>query len=296
MSYLQTFERTGTLIASRDELLSAGARGRVLTRDVRDGRLIRVYRDHYALPGTPEHVLRAVRVGGRLACVSDLADRGVFVFRQHQGHVHLERGASRLRSPGCREVQLGADNRGGVELHWRPLLCPEDATPHAVGAIDSVAQAMRCQAPRMAVATLDSALNKRVISPEGARTIFASLPERFRAIHALSDGRAEAGSETILRLLVRTLGLQFDIQVVIDGVGRVDMLIEGWLVVEADSRAHHSAADRYVADRTRDTTLALLAYASLRLLYEDIMFRPERVAAAILGLLRSRNHFRTVIG
>lgn len=294
MSYLRIFEQTGILIASRDELLAAGANGRALTWDVRDGRLLRIYRDHYALPGTAEHVIRAVRVGGRLACVSALADRGVFVFRHHPGHVHLQRGASRLRSPADRYVSL-AGNRDSVELHWQPLLRPDDATAHAVGAIDSVAQAIRCQPPRMAVATLDSALNKRVIGPEDVRLIFASLPQRFRPIQALSDGRAEAGSETIVRLLVRTLGLQFDIQVFIDGVGRVDLLIEGCLVVEADSRAHHSAIDRYVVDRSRDTTLAILGYMSLRLLNEDIMYRPERVVAAILGLLRSQNRFRTVI-
>ncbi|MET4639137.1 DUF559 domain-containing protein [Mycetocola sp. 2940] len=295
MSYLRIFEQTGILIASRDELLGAGANGRVLTRDVRDGRLLRIYRDHYALPGTSEQVIRAVRVGGRLACVSDLADRGVFVFRDHPGHIHLERGASRLRSPGDRYVSLAKGNRDGVELHWHPLLCPDDATAHAVAAIDSVAQAMRCQPPRMAVATLDSALNKRIITPEDVRLIFASLPPRFQPIQALSDGRAEAGSETIVRLLVRALGLQFDIQVFIDGVGRVDLLIEGCLVVEADSRAHHSALDRYVVDRERDTTLAILGYMSLRLRNETIMYRPERAVAAINGLLRARNHFRTVL-
>lgn len=295
MHYLEFFQRTGSVIASRDDLLAGGAQSRGLTRDVRAGRLIRVYRDHYALPDTPEHVVRAVRVGGRLGCVSALADRHVFVFRPDAGHIHLERGASRLRSPGDRRLPLSTRNRDGATLHWSPLLRPEDASAHVVGAVDAVAQALRCQSPRMAVATLDSALNLKIIRSGDVRLIFDSLPERFQTIRALSDGRAEAGSETILRLLVRFAGLEFDIQVFIDGVGRVDMLIEGCLVVEADSRAHHAAWDRYVTDRTRDTTLAALGYLSLRLLYEDIMYRPERVTSAILGLLRSRTGFRTVI-
>lgn len=295
MHYLEFFQRTGTVIASRDDLLARGAHGRALTRDVRAGRLIRVYRDHYALPDTPDHVARAVRVGGRLSCVSALSDLHVFVFRPDTGHIHLERGASRLRSPGERTLPLSARNRDGATLHWSPLLRPEDASAHMVGPADAVAQALRCQSPRMAVATLDSALNRGIIGNDEVRFIFDSLPERFQTIRALSDGRAEAGSETILRLLVRFAGLEFDIQVVIDGVGRVDMLIEGCLVVEADSRSHHSAWDRYVTDRNRDTMLAALGYLSLRLLYEDIMYRPERVTAAILGLLRSRTGFRTVI-
>ncbi|SFN34120.1 Very-short-patch-repair endonuclease [Mycetocola miduiensis] len=299
---MRTFSQNGILIASRDELLAGGARGRTLTRDVRSGRLVRVYRDHYALAGTPEHILRAVRVGGRLACVSALADREVFVFRHHPGHVHVERGSSRLRSPSDSRAPLPkgdglskGDGREGIELHWRPLLRPGDASAHAVSPTDAVAQAIRCQPPRMAVATLDSALNRRIIGPDDVRLIFDALPHRFEPIRSLSDGRAEAGSETILRLLVRAAGLEFDIQVFIDGVGRVDMLIEGCLVVEADSRAYHSATDRYITDRTRDTTLAMLGYLSLRLLYEDIMFRPERVVAAILGLLRARTGFRSVI-
>ncbi len=243
----------------------------------------------------PIHVIRAVRVGGRLACVSALADQNVFVFRADPGHVHLERGASRLRSPAETVVPLSHGNRDGVTLHWHPLLRPWEAHAHAVSPVDAVTQSLRCQTPRMAVATLDSALNKRIIGLDDVPLIFDALPERFQPIRALSDGRAEAGSETILRLLVRAVGLHFDIQVSIRGVGRVDMLIEGCLVVEADSRAHHSAEDRYLADRRRDTALAALGYLTLRLLYEDIMYHPERVIAAILGVLRSRSRDRTFI-
>jgi hypothetical protein len=88
-----------------------------------------------------------------------------------------------------------------------------------------------------------------------------------------------AGSEPILRLLVRAAGLEFDIQVFIDGVGRVDTLIEGCLVVEADSRRHHAAA-------------VSVAEASLA---RTSCSEPGALWLQSSDLLRARTGFRSVI-
>ena len=79
-----------------------------------------------------------------------------------------------------------------------------------------------------------------------------------------------------------------DLQVEIDGVGRVDLVVDGWLVVECDSRAHHRTPEAQLRDRARDRAAAARGYVTLRLLAEDILFHPEAVLAALRGALSVR--------
>ena len=73
------------------------------------GKLIHVRQGWWALPGTPEMLLRAWRAGGRLACVSALAFHGVSL--ELGDHLHIEvsaasKGALRQASR-CREARRG---------------------------------------------------------------------------------------------------------------------------------------------------------------------------------------------
>ena len=105
MMWRAVFDELELTIASRQLLLAVGAHSRMLTAAVRGGALIRVRRDHYALPGTDSKVLRAVRIGGRLACASALRNDGIFGFDDTNTHVHLEREASGVDVSG---VTVGA--------------------------------------------------------------------------------------------------------------------------------------------------------------------------------------------
>ena len=57
----------------RAELMRDGLRRREIDDAVRDGLLIRARRDHYLAGNTADDFVRAVRVGGRLSCLSLLA-------------------------------------------------------------------------------------------------------------------------------------------------------------------------------------------------------------------------------
>lgn len=91
-----------------------------------------------------------------------------------------------------------------------------------------------------------------------------------------------------MRLILRSLGCSFEVQAPIEGVGRVDFLVEGWLIVECDSREHHSSWDEQRRDRRRDQAAASLGYATYRPIAEDSMWRPELVRAAVFGLQSTR--------
>jgi very-short-patch-repair endonuclease len=277
-------------IIHRVDLRRGGLSGHEITDAVRRQDIIRVRRDHYARPNLDQHTLEAVRVGGRLACVSAAAELGLFAFDNSRTHLHLDREASRLRSPHTRFRRLAELPRNGVQLHWWPLIDEGDGTEFCVGVRDALVQIIRCQEPRFALAALDLALHERRIRHHDLAEIFAMVPAAQQSLRSRIDARSEAGQETVLREVILNAGLRCEIQVVIDGVGRVDTLVEGCVVVEADSQGFHKEWEQHVRDRSRDLLLAERGYVSLRVLYQHIMFEPETVVAAIRHLVEiSRN-------
>ena len=64
--------------------------------------------------------------------------------------------------------------------------------------------------------------------------------------------------------------------------------VDGWLVVECDSKEFHEGWEQQVKDRNRDLALAARGYVTLRLTAAQIMYRAEEVLAAVKGLLATR--------
>ena len=252
------------------------------------GALIRTRRGFYVAAATPDVIVRAARVGGRLTCLSLLALMNVFVLHHDKIHIHMVRNASRMRSPHSRRVRLESRRERGVRLHWLRLVDGVPADSTCVSIIDALVDSVLCQAPRAAVATLDSALHLGLLTEADLAQVFRALPDKYRFLRALVDGRAESGPETFVRLMLRALGCEFELQVEFAGIGRVDMLVDGWLVVECDSREFHNSWQQQVADRNRDLALAARGYVTLRLTAAQIMYRPDEVLAAVKGLLAAR--------
>ena len=292
MGWVEAFAELGVIVASREQLLAAGASGRLLSTAVKGGYLVRARRDHYVLPGTSANLIRAVRIGGRLACVSALEQANVFALDASWPHVSLDPDASRLRSPNNRFVALHDQNRDGAELHWSPLFDPDRATAHSVGLPDALAQSLRCQEPRFALASLDNALHHGLVTAGDISEVFAHSPQRLQYLKPLVNRRVEAGQETVLGWIIREAGLRYEVQVTFPGIGRVDTLVEGCLVVEADSRLAHDGWSLHVVDRNRDVDLARLGLMSLRPVYQRIMFTPHDVRDAILQLVNVHHRVR----
>jgi len=255
-------------------LKEEGLTDRGIRKHVETGRLVRLREGAFCSSVThPDHV-EAGRHRGRLACISALRRRGIFVLESSRLHLHVEPSASRLcyREPAHR-------------VHRRHLL----RTPHPdaleVDVLDAVRDAMICQQPRAAIATLDSALHQGLLTDDDLDELFAELPLRYRPVRGLLDPRAESGPETFVRLILRSMGCSFEPQARLPGVGRVDFLVEGRIVIECDSEAHHSGWDAQRSDRRRDLAAASLGFATLRPIAEDIMWRPAAVRTAVHGLL-----------
>ena len=272
---------------TRADLLAEGLTGRQITAAVRSGAIIRARRDRY-LPGdAPDAVVRAVRVGGRLTCLSLLSMLEVFVLTNSRLHVHLEPRMSRMRSPHDSSRRLELKKLHGTRLHWFSPCAPA-GTATCVSIVLALTHAVVCQTPRAAIASIDSALNKGYIRFVDVATIFDELPAKYRVLARLVDGRAQSGPETLVRLMLVSIGCIVDLQVEFEGVGFVDIVADGWLVVECDSEQYHSAWDQQVKDYTRDLRLAQRGFSVLRLTASDIMEHPEDVIAALRGLIESR--------
>lgn len=258
-------------VYSRAELLASGWSPRRIARALRAGLLVRLRKNSYIEPHADDASLTACALGGQVACVSEVARWGVFVLD----------GASSLhiRVP----ARSGAPRQCGdkVRLHWSHRARVDWAS---VDIIDALVDATRCQPVRAAIATLDSALHLRLIDHADLDEIFAALPRRLRVLRRLLDGRAESGAESLMRLVLRQLGCDFEVQVSIRGVGRVDFVVDGWLIIECDSQAHHSDWEQRKADLRRDQTAAAMGFVTYRAIAEDIFWHPERVRAAVQGL------------
>lgn len=276
-------------VLSRRDLLDLGYSPKAITKEVRAGTLTRLRRDHYVISDESRSLRTAVRIGGRLTCVSAIAEisRDAFLFSDEHLHVHAERRSSRLRSADDPRKRWSRAHGAGVRLSWDDLT-ELPAGRHLVALVDSVRTLIRCRPEREVIATLDSLLRLGVVSMPQLREAVASLPLRFRHILTLVDPRAESGPESFMRLILCALGVGFEVQVKIAGVGRVDFVVEGFLIIECDSRQFHEGWEVQRRDRRRDLAAAAQGYFTLRVLAEDLLYHPERVAVAVGELLAAR--------
>jgi very-short-patch-repair endonuclease len=237
------------------------------------GRLIRIRPGHYTEPGLDEMTARAIHVGGRLACVSELRRRGIWVLDRDELHVHLAGNASRLRSDST-----------GARLHWTSLHGPADQDH--VSLQDALTQASDCLDHREWIAAVDSALPVRQLRPAQLARLSVAVPARRRAALTMVDRRSESGLESIVRVVARELGFSVRSQVQIAGVGRIDLVIEGCIAVETDGSAFHGVS-LAAKDRLRDARLVAAGFIVLRPGYSLVVFDRSTLARELIGAVTS---------
>jgi len=253
----------------RTELRRAGLSDRQLARAVASGDLIRLRPGAYCRPDLDAGIQAAVSMGARLACVSELRRRGAWVLASPL-HVHFSPHRGRVAS-------------GDAVRHLDRLTCPPD--PGSVSLVDALLQAFRCLPDSQAVAALDSVRNKHLIAPAELEAC-GSASHRVARIVARSDPRAESGLETFARLIALRAGLRVRPQVTFRGIGRVDLVIQDAVVVEADGDAFHTDAAARRRDRRRDAALAAIGYPVLRFGFDQLVGQPDLVARAMIEAVR----------
>ena len=242
------------------------------------GRLIRLRQGWYGLPDADEVASRAVRLGGVLSCCSALAWYGVWTPPGTDLHVRCSDHGRRewVDRPGVRRCTVPRALAGAP---GRPV----DSLPA------SLAAAVRCLDDEGLVVVMDSILNLKLLTRADILDALCFAPPRALRLFERCD-RSESGTETMVRLRLRAKGVAVRAQVRIPGVGRVDLLVGERLVIEVDSREHHTDAQAYEADRLRDRGLVTRGYLVVRLTYHQVLMGWDTAWADLRTLIRQGRH------
>ncbi|WP_164509792.1 MULTISPECIES: type IV toxin-antitoxin system AbiEi family antitoxin domain-containing protein [Gulosibacter] len=138
----------------------------------------------------------------------------------------------------------------------------------------------------------DSLVQQGILSEAQIERAALLTGPRGQEVLARFDASAESGTETLVRLWLRSHHIRYRTQVEIGEVGRVDFLVGKSLIIEVDSKSHHTSEEAYQNDRTRDLALTSLGYRVIRVTYEDVVSRLDEVGQSILSLVRDGVHRR----
>jgi very-short-patch-repair endonuclease len=223
----------------------------------------------WALPGADPEFLQAIVDDSLVTCASSASRYGLWL-KDKPGSLHL---ASRHR-------------RGRhAPRHGRLRFDPHRLLPIA-SLEDTVIHALTCLGEADAVAMAHSAMEQHgvprvVLESELTAKYYGTARKRL----AKADGLSESVPEISARLLFESAGLQFRRQVQISGVGRVDFLIDGWLIVEINGFQFHSSRAAWRKDMTRSNIAQTQGHAVLSYAPEQIWNSPDMVLQEIRAVL-----------
>ncbi|KJQ54520.1 type IV toxin-antitoxin system AbiEi family antitoxin domain-containing protein [Microbacterium sp. SA39] len=263
---------------ARGVLLSRfGLTRRMLRAEVASGAIVRVRQGVYALPTTARDIVAAAEHGGSLTCRRALRLHGIWVLDDDANpHVWLG-GHGRPHHQDCTCVGHYYDGRAVLGL--API---EDALVHAY----------HCSGAETFFAALVSALLQGKIRRRALARIRARIPSNGRWLIDLARDDADSGPESLLRLRLHLLDITLDCQIDIPTVGRVDFVIGGRLILEADGRENHESDQKRHSDRVRDAAASVLGYETLRFDYAQVVHGWPAVEAAIVAaVVRLRERF-----
>lgn len=284
------------------DLRAVGKSQRDIRRAVERGTMLLVRRGHFAVPGTDPSLIRAVRVGGIATATTASRVRSLWTPPDARLtaapdpnrltppdprlHVAVPRNAPRLYDPDDPSKPLMRSD--AVVLHWSDP--GEVAAAGATGIASPLLMlehAFLAHPAERALAITDSALKERFIRMTDLHALAARLPAHLHhAVHAASP-RSDSGIESIGRFRLELMGLDVDVLVRLSRIGTVDLLIDGWLVVEMDGKEFHEG-DQFERDQQRDLKAASARYRTLRFSWRQVMFAWPTVETAVLAALASR--------
>ncbi|NYH00440.1 very-short-patch-repair endonuclease [Schumannella luteola] len=261
-----------TRIVRTRDFAAEGVSTAELRHQVAAGGVRRLRIGHYAVGELDPPVEAAVSGYCSLSCGAALERHGIWV-RLATAHWRV--------SPSDRVRR----SRVGEPIRHR-------IAGRAVDGVDDVLTALACAAQCMSfedlVCCVDSARHLRAVTrPALARTLLTR--NGIRAL-AVSDARSESGLETLARIRLRSRGIVARPQVVVPGVGRVDLVVGDRLVIELDGDRWHSTPETRERDRRRDAELvargALVLHAGSRRVFDE--WAPFE--AQILALVHRGEH------
>lgn len=154
----------------------------------------------------------------------------------------------------------------------RPVLSAEEERTHVASIGTVLERVLVCMPLKVSLPMLDAARNQGLYDISTLTLpISGSRVPHLREAIGLSTDRARSILETVARLQLIDMGLTPEVGVWIEGVGEVDMIILGFIVIEVDGWAFHSSKEQREKDLKRDRELLRRGYVVLRFTYDDVM-------------------------
>lgn len=260
-------------LAQGAQLQDYGVSRMQLSRAVRSGQIERLRPGVFATHGAADAERDAARHGGALTCAAALRHLGVWVMSTEPApHVWVGRRGRIYPHSGCRCVshyfRTGRVRFGVVDV--------ETALLHL----------FRCEGEESFFASLESALKQRKLTRSACARVRVALPAHARWLIDFARSDSDSGLESLLRLRLHLLGIALDCQVVIGGVGRVDFVVDGRLIIEADGKENHDGSTMRHKDLVRDAAASALGYETLHFDYAQIIHDWSAVQRSIISALQ----------
>lgn len=262
-----------------DELRAQGYSVERIRAEIAAGVLERVIRGWYCRPGADRGAVRAMRLGGRVSCVSALALHGGWLPPDPGLHVGFPSHAS-----GRRMARRTAPE--GTVAHWHPKAASTGSSFAVTPVEHAIADLLVCQPPAFVVATLDSLLHKRVVQRNRVGALVLQGPLKTHHLAGRLNPGSGSGIESIVRFGLSAAGIHGRIQVVVRGDYRVDVLIDDWLVLELDGRRTHAQRTAFTEDRVREATIMRDGRIVLRFSYATVMYDWGFLLACVQDVMR----------
>ncbi len=257
-----------------------------LNRALSEGSVRRIARGLYALPSVVEARATALRVAGTASHTTAALHWGWGV--KHESptpHITLPRGR-KLRDTA----------RAGVVRHWRTLTESEVLEGWVTSPERTVIDCCLDLPFDEALAVADSAW-RAGHSPLEVRDLALTLPARSRrrvsrVLRHVDRGAANPFESVLRALCLRVEGLSVVTQHEVkdpDFFAQVDLAdTDLRIVIEAEGFEHHGTREGLRRDCRRYTGLAARGWAVVRFTWDEVMFEPEYVVAALRATVEQR--------
>lgn len=275
----EALERLGG-IADRSSLLALCSR-RSLEAATADRSVVRLGRSSYALPAADEARAAAARARGVVSHVSAALVHGWKVkVPPDRPHVTVRRTQGRVPS-------------AGAVVHWGALTAAELSS----GVTDPVRTVLDCARALpfdAALAVADSALRSGRVRRAELVAGAAASPRTGRAsalrVAQAASAMAANPFESVLRAIALDVpGLEPVPQGRVGTIGHADLADPALMIaVEAESFEFHAVPEAFRYDVRRYTAMTCQGWLVLRFVWEDVMHRPELVAAALADAVALR--------
>jgi very-short-patch-repair endonuclease len=224
----------------------------------------------WALPDADPALLQAIVSDSLVTCASGASHYGLWL-KDKPARLHLASKHRRGRhTPKHGRLRFTGDHR-------LPIASLEDTVIHGLTCLADVDAIAMAQS-----AMTQHGLPRAVLEAELTAKYYGPARKRL----AKADGLSESVPEISARLLFESAGLRFDRQAQIAGVGRVDFLIDGWLIVEINGFQFHSSRAAWRKDMSRSNIAQTQAYAVLSYAPEQIWNSPDMVLKEIHAVLK----------